>query len=84
MWEVLEKFQETFFCSSRIFYIYGMNKRQLIDKAELILLEAGFERMDFIFSLQGPTCILTTTGEGKMKTRPGVKAKLVEMGIYFL
>jgi hypothetical protein len=61
-----------------------MNKGQLINKAELILLDAGFERIDFVFSLQGPTCILTITGVKKMEANPNLKSKLAEMGIYFL
>lgn len=43
-----------------------MNKRQLIEKAEAILRQFNFIQSDYVFSMQGPTLILSLEGTKKM------------------
>tara|TARA_Y100000385_G_scaffold208429_1_gene216133 strand:- start:443 stop:619 length:177 start_codon:yes stop_codon:yes gene_type:complete len=43
-----------------------MRKRILIDQVESILKKEGFNNNDYIVSLQGPTVILTQSGNDKI------------------
>lgn len=67
----LKKFR-LHFSSSRILFkftslkYHRMNKRQLIEKAEAILRQFNFIQSDYVFSMQGPTLILSLEGTKKM------------------
>tara|TARA_B100000963_G_scaffold353893_1_gene369392 strand:- start:3610 stop:3786 length:177 start_codon:yes stop_codon:yes gene_type:complete len=43
-----------------------MRKRILIDQVESILKKEGFNNNDYIISLQGPTVILSQSGNDKI------------------
>lgn len=43
-----------------------MNKIDLLTEVKTTLVLAGLNDNDYVFSLQGPTVILTTSGEPKM------------------
>jgi hypothetical protein len=45
-----------------------MEKSEIINKVESLLKEKGFVQIDYVISLQGPTLILTITGQDKMTT----------------
>jgi hypothetical protein len=61
-----------------------MSKRNLIERAEQFLIENGFDREDWIISLQGPTVIFTTSGLEKLNRDLTIKADLIHMGIEIL
>jgi hypothetical protein len=56
-------------------------KRKIIQKAESLLSEAGFTQQDYVISLQGPTIILTKSGQQKLKENLILKADLIHIGI---
>lgn len=58
-----------------------MNKQKIIAAAEKILVDAGFERRDYVISLQGPTIFFSGHGEEKIKTNPATKIQLVHAGM---
>jgi ABC-type transport system substrate-binding protein len=52
---------------------------EIINKAETLLKEKGFTQADYVISLQGPTIILTESGQIMMT--PGIQKELTETGI---
>ena len=58
------------------------SKSVIIQKGTDYLKEKGFAESDYCMSLQGPTVILTVTGEEKMSDE--VREKLVKIGLTIL
>ena len=54
-----------------------MRKRILIDQVESILKKEGFNNDDYIISLQGPTVILSQSGNDKINE--DIKNKIKEL-----
>ena len=54
-----------------------MRKRILIDKVESILKKEGFNNDDYIISLQGPTVILSQSGNEKINEE--IKNKIKDL-----
>jgi len=54
-----------------------MRKRILIDQVESILKKEGFNSNDYIISLQGPTVILSQSGNDKLTE--DIKNKIKEL-----
>tara|TARA_Y100000389_G_C17188514_1_gene377641 strand:+ start:346 stop:522 length:177 start_codon:yes stop_codon:yes gene_type:complete len=54
-----------------------MRKRILIDQVESILKKEGFNNNDYIVSLQGPTVILSQSGNEKITE--DIKNKIKEL-----
>ena len=54
-----------------------MRKRILIDQVESILKKEGFNNNDYIISLQGPTVILSQSGNEKITE--DIKNKIKEL-----
>jgi hypothetical protein len=75
--------KKSFFYSKKTPYIYFMNKRQLLNQVKTLL--AGYdilEGTDYIFSLQGPTVILTL--QGTPKITPEIKTILKGLNVILL
>lgn len=61
-----------------------ISKSTNIKKAEILLAESGFTNFDYVISLQGPTLILTISGEKKLGQNPTLKSDLGVLGIKIL
>lgn len=61
-----------------------MNKKKLIEKAEVFLKESGFTNQDYVISLQGPSVIFTQTGQEKLSKDLILKADLMHLGIVLI
>ena len=61
-----------------------MNKRKLIQKAEMLLRDAGFIQSDYVVSLQGPTIIFAESGRDKLEKDLILKADLMHTEILIL
>lgn len=59
-----------------------MNKRKIIDQAEALLKEYGFIQTDYVVSLQGPTLILSISGQEKM--HGNLRNELLNIGMQIL
>ena len=59
-----------------------MNKKKLIEKAEAFLKLYGFTQEDYVVSLQGPTIILSISGNQKMDGN--LKNELLNIGMLIL
>jgi len=59
-------------------------KRNVIQKAEKCLKEAGFTNNDYVISLQGPTVILTQTGREKFNSDIILRADLMHLAMKIL
>ena len=59
-----------------------MNKRNQIEKAEAFLKLYGFTQEDYVVSLQGPTIILSISGNQKMDGN--LKNELLNIGMLIL
>jgi hypothetical protein len=62
--------------------LFSPAKTELIERGKNLLSDNGFEYMDYIPSLQGPTFIFTT--EGRKKLTQNLSKSLREMGIKVL
>lgn len=62
--------------------LFSPAKTELIERGKNLLSDNGFEYMDYIPSLQGPTFIFTT--EGRKKLTSNLSKTLREMGIKIL
>lgn len=62
--------------------LFSPHKTETIERGKNLLRDNGFEYMDYIPSLQGPTFIFTT--EGRKKLTPEISKGLKEMGIKIL
>ena len=60
------------------------NKRNLIQKVEKCLSEAGLSQQDYVISLQGPTVILAQSGQDKFDNDIILRAELLNLGILIL
>jgi hypothetical protein len=54
-------------------------KKELIEKAETLLKSLGFNSNDYVISLQGPTVILSMSGQNKMKEK--TREELEKIGV---
>ena len=61
-----------------------MNKKKLIEKAEVFLKESGFTNQDYVISLQGPSVIFAQTGQEKLSKDLILKADLMHLGIVLI
>jgi len=59
-------------------------KRNVIQKAEKCLKEAGFTNTDYVISLQGPTVILSQTGREKFDSDIILRADLMHLAMRIL
>lgn len=62
--------------------IFSPSKTQTLEKGKNLLRDNGFDYMDYIASLQGPTLIFTT--EGRKKLTSEIRKGLKELGIKIL
>ena len=60
------------------------NKRNLIQKVEKCLSEAGLSQQDYVISLQGPTVIFAQSGQDKFDNDIILRAELLDLGILIL
>ena len=60
------------------------NKRNLIQKVEKCLSEAGLSQHDYVISLQGPTVIFAKSGQEKFDNDIILRAELLDLGIAIL
>ena len=60
------------------------NKRNLIQKVEKCLSEAGISQQDYVISLQGPTIIFAQSGREKFDNDIILRADLLDLGIAIL
>jgi hypothetical protein len=60
------------------------NKRNLIQKVEKSLSEAGLSQQDYVISLQGPTLIFAKSGQEKFDNDIILRAELLDLGIAIL
>ena len=60
------------------------NKRNLIQKVEKCLSEAGLTQQDYVISLQGPTVIFAQSGQDKFDNDIILRAELLNLGILIL
>jgi hypothetical protein len=60
------------------------NKRNLIQKVEKCLSEAGLSQQDYVISLQGPTVIFAQSGQDKFDNDIILRAELLNLGILIL
>ena len=60
------------------------NKRNLIQKVEKCLSEAGLSQQDYVISLQGPTVIFAQSGQDKFDNDIILRAELLNLGIAIL
>jgi hypothetical protein len=56
-------------------------KKQIIEKAESLLREAGFQTSDYVISLQGPTVIFAQSGKEKLLKDADLRVDLIQCGI---
>jgi len=56
-----------------------MTKKEVIELAKIYLEGKGFNSLDYIVSLQGPTLIFSAEGEKKLS--PEIRKHLREIGI---
>jgi hypothetical protein len=61
-----------------------MSKGLIIEQAEALLIKRGFKQSDWIFSLQGPTCIFTEEGLKKYEEDQLIKEELLNLGVKIL
>lgn len=52
-----------------------------IQEIEAVLSDYGFTKQDYVISLQGPTVILTVSGQEKMEQTLPLKAELMGMRV---
>lgn len=60
------------------------NKKNLIQKVEKSLSEAGLSQQDYVISLQGPTVIFAQSGKEKFNNDIILRAELLDLGILTL
>jgi hypothetical protein len=60
------------------------NKKNLIQKVEKSLSEAGLSQQDYVISLQGPTVIFAQSGQEKFNNDIILRAELLNLGILIL
>lgn len=61
-----------------------LSKKDLIQKAEKSLSEAGLSQQDYVISLQGPTVIFAQSGQEKFNNDIILRAELFDLGILIL
>ena len=75
--------KKSFFYSKKTHYIYFMNKQHILKQVKTLL--EGYdilEGQDYVFSLQGPTVILSI--QGTLKITPEIKKILKGLNVILL
>lgn len=62
--------------------LFSPHQTMKIEEGKNILRDNGFEYMDYITSLQGPTFIFTTSGRSKLTSK--ISKAIKELGIKIL